>query len=292
LTGYRGKMFAAPAGTVTDEYLDRNEAPRAMVYVSEDPASGSWAEASTVGFGDPSNAGVFTLCTASDRVYAGTVNPERGFQLWQTFAEGEPPYEWEPVLLDGADGFNHNLAVSAMTEFNGALYVGSGITGFGQDKVHDIGPASAELLRVHPDGSWDLIAGRMRFTADGLKMPLSLLGPGLGDFYNSVIWAAVVHEGVLYIGTHQWEAFRALEVEAEEIVGGWQLWASEDGENFTMVIGDGLGNPPDVGIRSFASTPIGLFVGTHNNSRLLKMLGRRTRPDLSFPDGFRVLRGR
>ena len=289
LTALGDRLFTSAAGTVTDEWLDRNLAPEVKVYVTDDPASGKWETASQEGFGDPANAAVFGMHTAHGHVYAGTANPETGFQLWRTAATGSPPFEWEPVLLDGAGAYNHNYAVSAMTEFNGALYVGSGITGFGYDTVHDIGPASGELLRVHADGSWDLIAGRMRFTADGLKVPLSLLGPGLGDFYNSVVWSLVVHDGAIYLGTHQWEAFRALEVNADQIVGGYQLWGSEDGENWQRLIQDGSGNPAELGVRTLASTPFGLAIGTNNHSRLFNLMTRRKRPDLKFPDGCTVL---
>ena len=46
-----------------------------------------------------------------------------------------------------------------MTMFKGALYVGSGIQGGGIDTQNKIGPAPPELIRIHPDGSWDLIVG-------------------------------------------------------------------------------------------------------------------------------------
>lgn len=291
LTSLGKWLFASSAGTVSDEWLDRNLAPEAVVYVSDDPASGKWMKASTIGFGDPENAGVYFLCAAHGYIYAGTANPERGFQLWRTAAQGEPPFEWEPILIDGAGAYNHNYAVTAMVEFKGALYVGSGITGLGYDTVHDIGPASAELLRVHADGSWDLIAGRMRFTRDGLKVPLSLRGPGLGDFFNSVVWNLGTHDGAIYLGTHQWEAFRSLELNAEQVVGGYQLWGSEDGEDWHLLLQDGHGNPAELGIRTLTSTPFGLVVGTNNHSKLVKVISRIKRPDLDFPDGCTVLLG-
>jgi hypothetical protein len=292
LTNFGKWLFTAPAGTVTDEWLDRNLAPEPKVLATQDPASGDWVEASEPGFGDPGNVAIYALCVAHGYLYAGTMNPERGYQLWRTTARGKPPFPWEPIILDGAGAYNHNLAITAMTEFDNRLYVGSGITGFGYDTIRDIGPASAELVRVHSDGSWDLIAGRMRFTKDGLRIPLSLLGPGLGDFYNSVVWALAVHDGTIYLGTHQWEAFQCLQVDAEKAVGGYQLWASEDGENWRVVIEDGDGNPAEIGIRTLASTPFGLVVGTHNQSRLLKLLGRRKRAKVNdLADGFRVLVG-
>jgi len=292
LTVLGDRLFTSPAGTTTDEWLDRNLAPEMRVYVTDDPVSGKWEVASDEGFGDPANMAIYALCTAHNMVYGGTANPERGMQIWRTKAEGKPPFTWEPVVMDGAGAFNHNLAVSAMCEFKGALYIGGGITGLGYDTVHDIGPASAEVIRIHPDKSWDLIAGRMRFTPDGLKVPLSLLGPGLGDFYNSVVWALGVHDGVIYLGTHQWESFRSIEIDAPEIVGGYQLWASEDGETWELVIDDGHGNPAELGIRTLCSSPLGLFVGTHNHKRLLEMIGRRKRAKIDFNGGFEVLLGR
>lgn len=292
LVGFGGHIFASPVGTITDDYLDRNHGREARVFVSDDPRSGRWVEAAPPGFGDPTNLAVYTLRPAFGRLYAGTGNPDRGFQLWQTAARGTPPFAWTPVIVDGAGAFNYNYSICAMVEFKGALYVGGGISGFGYDKTHDVGPASCELLRVYPDGKWDLIAGQMRFTPDGLKVPLSLLGPGLGDFFNSVIWSLGVHNNVLYLGTHQWEAFRCLEINAPNIVGGYQLWASSNGENWTPVIEDGRGNPADVGVRTLQSTPHGLFVGTSNHSQLFSTMAMRRRSKPDFPYGFEVLLGR
>jgi hypothetical protein len=292
LVALGGRLFASAAGMITDEYLDRNIGRRAMIYVSDDPRTGLWGPAAEPGFGDPSNLAVYTLRPAFGRLFAGTANPDMGFQLWQTDASGSPPFNWAPVIIDGAGGFNHNYAICAMADFKGALYVGCGITGFGYDTVHDIGPASCELLRVYPDGNWDLIAGQMRFTTDGLKVPLSLLGPGLGDFYNSVVWSLGVHNNVLYLGTHQWEAYRCLQIDSPNIVGGYQLWGSVDGVKWTPIIEDGRGNPTDLGIRTIQSTPHGLFIGTSNHSALFGVIGRRRKSELDFDRGFEVLLGR
>src|SRR5262249_20345536 len=239
-----------------------------------------------------SNRVIYSLHTAFGRLYAGTANPDLGCQVWQTEARGKPPFDWSPVILDGGGAFNKNFIVGAMAEFNGALYVGSGITGFGYETVHDIGPASGELLRVYRNGSWDLIAGQMRFTPDGLKVPLSLLGPGLGDFYNSIVLSLGTHDGVLYLGTLQWEAYRCLQIGSPDLVGGYQLWASTDGERWTPLLEDGNGTPTDFAIATILSTPHGLFVGTSNQRRLLGLLEGRRQAKLDFEQGFTVLRGR
>ena len=292
LLAFGDRIFASAAGVITDEYLDPDLGREAKIYVSDDPRSGQWVAAAEPGFGDPSNISISAVTPAFGRLYAGTANPDMGFQIWQTEASGVPPFDWLPVIIDGGGAFNSNYAVGAMAEFNGALYVGSGIIGFGYDAVHDVGPASCELLCIFPSDNWELIAGQMRFTPDGLKVPLSLLGPGLGDFYNAMIGSLAVYKDVLYVGTYQWEAFRCLEIGAPEIVGGYQLWASADGENWTPIIDDGRGNPTALGIQALQSTPDGLFVGSSNHSRFFNMLAERRRAGVNFPQGFEVLQGR
>jgi hypothetical protein len=282
-----GWLFVVPAGTVTDANLDRNLPPEPKIYVSNDPRKGTWLEAATPGFGDPSNLAIYPVCPAFGRIYAGTANADLGCQVWRSEAQGEPPFDWSPVIVDGGGAFNKNFAVGAMAEFKNALYVGVGVTGFGFETTHQVGPASGELWRVHPDGRWDLIAGQMRFSADGLKVPLSLLGPGLDDFYNSMIRSMAVHDGVLYLGTYQWEAYRCLEIKSAAVTGGYQLWASIDGENWSVVLEDGNGSPADLGVASLLSTPRGLFVGTSNQGRFLESLGASS----NFQQGFKVLLG-
>lgn len=286
-----GWLFVVPVGTVTDTNLDRNLPPEPKIYVSNDPLKGTWLEAAKPGFGDPSNLAIYPVYPAFGRIYAGTANADLGCQVWQTEVRGKPPFDWSPVIIDGGGAFNKNFAVGAMAEFKNNLYVGVGVTGFGFETTHQIGPASGELWRVHPDGRWDLIAGQMRFSADGLKVPLSLLGPGLGDFYNSMIRSMAVHDGVLYLGTYQWEAYRCLEIKSATVTGGYQLWASIDGENWNVVLEDGNGNAADLGVASLLSTPHGLFVGTTNQGRLLGKLSADHGAQLNFQEGFKVLQG-
>ena len=295
LTALGGRLFTAPAGTITEEHIDRNLAPRAIVYVTEDPASGVWTPASAPGFGDPEgNTGVFAMTTAHGHVYAGTGSPLHGFQLWRTAAEGPAPYTWEQVLVNGAWRFNHNMTAAQMAEFNGDLYLGSGIPGFGYDRENDVGPCAAELIRVHPDKSWDLLVGEPRFTPDGLKVPLSAMGPGFNNAFNSVVWSFGVHDGILYVGTHNWEPNHwAMNGKGAPIRGGYQLWASRDGEAWTRVLDDGNGKVTSIGIRTLCSTPAGLFVGTTNHAKLIasqaRMRSRIDLPEDELIEGFDVL---
>jgi len=295
LVAHEGLFFASPAGTISATGIDRNLAPSAIVHVSRDPAKGSFVPACAPSFGDPTNRGVFALVSANGRVHAGTGNPARGFQLWSTDATGEPPFVWRRDLTDGAWRYNHNMSVVDMCGFGGSLYVGTGVAGFGYDVDNDIGPCAAELIRVNPDGSWDLIFGEPRFTPDGLKVPLSGLGPGLGDPWNSAIWSMAVHEGVLYIGTHNWKSNDlAARGAGTALSGGYQIWGSADGETWTEVVADGFGNPGSTGMRRLFSTPVGLFMGSSNHTRLVQTQARLRGgaiQETESPGGFEVLLG-
>jgi hypothetical protein len=208
-------------------------------------------------------------------LYAGTINPKMGFQIWKTRAEGYP-YQWEKVITAGAFRGNSNEAVVSMCVFHDALYVGTGLQGIGFEKTYDEGPAAAELIRIHPNDSWELIVGNPRRTFEGVKIPLSGMGPGFDNGYNTVIWRMAEHDGWLYVGTEDVSVFllswlcatrgaRLWGKAIDDFIGergGFDLWRSQDGTAWEQVTGVGFGNPRSHGVRTFASTPAGLFVGT------------------------------
>lgn len=300
LTPFKGWLFTAPAGITSAERADLNFPPEteAMVYCTTDPKGGldTWQAACPPRFDDPINEAVFALGKAHGYLYAGTASAKRGFQLWRTDAEGAPPFTWERVLVDGAWRFNHNHSVATLAEFGGDLYVGGGIPGLGEDRDNNVGPAAAELLRVYEDGTWDVLFGEPRCTPDGLKVPLSAMGPGLDDPYNSVVWCMEVHDGALYVGTHHWAPFDyALNARGEPLQGGYQLWRSADGVTWERVINDALGHVSHTGLRSLESTPDGLFMGTTVHAKLLQVLSRNSdavRAQMETEsNGFTILRG-
>lgn len=270
------KLFLAPVGTVKEGVMDRNFGDLAQLYVSEDPMAQDWHECMPAGFGDPTNLSVFCMAAFDDHLYAGTGNPDRGFELWKTKAQGKPPYKWTRVLTRGAHRFNVNETTASMTVLNGALYVGSGLPGLGYDKAHDVGPAAAELLRVFPDDSWEVLVGAARFTPDGLRIPLSLMGPGYDDPENSALWAMCSYDDTVYVGTHHCQSFHDALGGAEVIGGGFQLWASKDGENWEAMTMDGFGDPFSTGVRTLLPTPVGLFVGTSTHREVQRLWSART----------------
>ena len=289
---FRDKLFIAPVGSVKEGVLERNMSDIATLYVTEDPESGNWMDAIEPGFGDERNRGIFSLAVFNDHLYAGTSNPTTGFEIWKTAATGKPPYRWERVMQQGAYRYNHNHTASTLVEFKGSLYISSALPGLGQDKDENVGPAAAELLRLHADDSWDLLVGTPRFTPDGLKIPLSLHDAGFEDAENSLFWAIAHHDGVLYAGSHNNTTWRHALAGDPELKGGFHLWATENGEEWHPVSLDGFGDPYSVGIRTMISTPHGLFFGTLNHREIEKIWFLRTgrRGEKTGEGGFDIYR--
>jgi hypothetical protein len=281
LTQFKGKLYFAPTARRGTDGSQQNTANLPVVFESNDPESGRWVAANEFGFGEPGNIGIFTLCACGDQLYAGTFNLE-GLQVWASNCEGEPPYRWRKVVDRGAGRGPLNQAVACMRDFKGALYVGTGIQGGGNDRVNGVGPAAAELLRVNPNDTYDVIVGDPRPVGGRIRQPVSGLRSGFGNFFNGYLWSLGVHDGWLYAGTYDWaitliwarleqmpgSAKRLVElVGADAIVsneGGADLWRSHDGENWLPVTRRGFENKLNWGIRNIVSTPHGLFVGTAN----------------------------
>jgi len=277
LLEFKGRLFTAPTGRTGSA----NQAGAAIVLESFDPATDPWRETNEENFGDPHNETVFEMVVYNNRLYAGTMNPD-GFQLWRTDAEGTPPYKWTRVLTRGAYRGMNNEGVGSLCVFNGSLYIGSVISNGGYDRKHGIGPAAVEIVRLNPDDSWDLVMGEGRVTPDGLKFPVSGLGPGFDKGFNAYLWRMCVHDGWLYAGTFAWSSLllyaprekwpahiqAMMDPERTNTVlnklGGFDLWRTRDGVFWVPVTRNGFGNSFNWGVRTMVSTDHGLFVGTAN----------------------------
>jgi hypothetical protein len=251
------------------------------IYCTDDIQTARWQPASRHGFGDDNNLTVFEMAEFNGQLYAGTVNPT-GFQLWRTERADAPPYTWKKVLDRGAGRGAHNEVAVSLCEFNGALYVGTGILSGGFHQTLRIGPAASELLRVWPDDSWELLVGQPRETPAGVKVPLSGYGVGFDSLFNTYVWRMTAHAGWLYAGTFSFGSvlpYLPLHIWPEDVLvllrhwgldrvsrelGGFDLWRSRDGVRWDCVTRSGFGNQYNWGLRNFASTPYGLFFGTAN----------------------------
>lgn len=274
LVPFNGWLFTTPIGAIEDGKLDRNATSDPTVLVSNDPAQGNWQRASQTGFGDARNTVVFNMAVLGDHLYAGTGNPTRGFEIWRTRAEGQPPFAWEKAVDRGAGRFSLNASVASLVAFNGALYIGTGLPGLGRDRANDIGPAAAELIRLWPDGRYDLVVGEPRFSSSGLQVPLAQMLPGFDDPLNSVIWRQAVWNGTLYVATHHWGIYRFLTGATARPTGGFHIWATTDGESYTPVTTDGFGDPYAVGVRTLVPTAHGLVLGTDDHGMLRERAAR------------------
>jgi len=287
LCAFNGRLFTSPAGRTAGwkdgKHLGNLDCTvgQALVLENADPLRGSWKLANPPSFGDPSNLTVFDLHAFNGYLYAGTANA-KGFQLWKTKGEGNPPYEWSRVLTDGAYRGPLNEGTATLCAHGDYLYIGTGIQAGGYDRTFNIGPAAAEILRVAADDSWELVVGSPRDTPDGFKTPISGFGPGFDNFFAGYFWTSGCDDGWLYMGTYDWSVFfpylpldkwpfqmpracsylslKALAAER----AGCELWRTRDGVSWEAVTKSGFGNPYNYGIRRLVSSPVGLFVGTAN----------------------------
>lgn len=280
LLAFKGRLFTSPTMGATPG--QPNIAGMAGVLVSDDPASGRWHIANEPNFGDPANVTVFELGTLGDFLYAGAANLKEGFQVWKTDAEGDPPFRWTRVLSHGAHRGRLNQGAMTMVPFKDHLYIGAAIQNGGYDRMNNVGPAAAELIRLRPDDTWDLIAGDPRPTPDGMKVPLSGHGAGFGNPFAGYFWQMCEHAGWLYVSTFDSSVFlpwhpgttapehlrnlldgTTLE-NLLQLYGGFDLWRTCDGVHWAPVTRNGFGNRYNYGARTMLSSPHGLFVGTTN----------------------------
>jgi hypothetical protein len=153
-----------------------------------------------------------------------------------------------------------------MRVFKGRLYVGS--NGWGQGQNSEL---AAEEIRINPDDTWDVVAGKPRLVDGVMKAPISGLGDGFGNFFTAHMWRAETHNGAMYIGTNDasgaWQdprLGRISELLAPEF--GFDVWGTCDGQYWWQVtrnaFGDGKWN---FGARTIQSTPFGVFIGSTNH---------------------------
>ena len=261
---------------------------------ASDPVSEGFRPVSEPGFG--SDVEAFQLAVFRGYLYVGAFT-QAGFELLKTDATGPPPYVFKKILTNGAYRGAKNQSVVGMSVFRDHLYVGTG-TYFGSlPSISDYKGATAELLRVKADDSWEIVAGEERDTPDGYKRSVTGMQGGFDNPFTSYMWRMVVHDGVLYVGTfdtsvmiqyaenidqerlltqidsHEYPLAEPIfdRVGVDEIAeilsaleGGFDLWSTTDGLSWKLVSRTGFGDQFSYGVRTFQSTPFGLFVGTAN----------------------------
>jgi hypothetical protein len=183
------------------------------------------------------------------------------------------PFRFDPVVTHGAGMGRAMVSVVSMHPFRGHLYVG-GVSWYTRD-----GLPSAELIRIGHRDQWELVTGDPRRGPDGqMRYPISGLGPGFANLFNTHIWRMVDKDRTIYAGTLDWSW---LLQETDKWAGQWSslvdrllpaeygfdLWGSCDGVEWFPVTKTAFnGDPFDFGVRTLRAVKHGFFLGTANHA--------------------------
>jgi hypothetical protein len=170
-----------------------------------------------------------------------------------------------------------------MFVFNRRLYAGGGIFYFPNQPT--------EIVRIDEQDQWELLVGKPRLTPAGWKYPLSGLNEGFENGFNDHLWRMQSHEGRLYVGTYdgtgEWNMLPGVPPQVADALG-CDLYQTADGWYFSGLTTNGFGDTFSYGVRNFASTPFGLFVGTTNPFYGLQILLGTPQPRLAAPERLEV----
>jgi hypothetical protein len=197
-------------------------------------------------------------------LYLGGFNPTTGYEVFKTQAQGTPPYALTVVVPPGA-GLTTMPSPSVVSMFvhYGRLYVGTA--------------TFAEMIRINADDTWDLVMGAPREdpVTKQMKYPLSNLNAGFGLTLNDHVWYQDDPYNYLYAGTYNASTGSHLDPVHGPLLQptmGGQLFVTPDAWHWTAITTNGFSNPSDphggmwdYGIRTMASTPYGMFMGTAND---------------------------
>jgi hypothetical protein len=210
----------------------------------------------------PPDLRVFELQRFDGALYAGTGDSAAGYGVWRMTGGARPA--WAPVVTGGAGRGPTVTSVVSMEPYRGRLYVGA--SGWGNSPF----PPS-ELIRIGPDGRWDVVVGSSREAGGVVRAPVSALPDGFGNPYNSHFWRMQSDRGALLLGTNDWSwslhdapgLDGALRSEL-----GFDLYATCDGSHWWTVTRNGFRRrATEFGLRTMASTPAGLFLGSTDHVR-------------------------
>lgn len=192
------------------------------------------------------------------QLYVGT-NNLGGYRVYKADNTGLPPYTYNMIIRNGGYLEEPNSEILTFEEFDGRLYGG------GNGVVLRNNPA--ELIRINPDDSWDLVVGDPRETPDGWKFPLSGFPSGFDNDYNGHMWRMETFEDNLYVGTFDSSTTYKDDPVLEPVLRhlmGLDLWFTPNATDFYSVTTVGFGDKFSFGVRAMQNTPYGLFVGSAN----------------------------
>jgi hypothetical protein len=209
----------------------------------------------------PPGVEVSAVMAFNGQLYIGTRDQINGYAVYRTSAEGSLPYVYTPVVVEGGYLPEPNSEVLAMHVFQNRLYVGLNAINLEGASVR----GAAELIRINPDNTWEVVVGTPRQTLTGWKYPISGFDAGFGDPYNAHMWQIDTYDDTLYVGTLD----TSTTISDTSTINpppslGFDLYRSSDGRRFSPVTTTGFGDEFDYGVRSLEPTPYGMFLGTAN----------------------------
>jgi pimeloyl-ACP methyl ester carboxylesterase len=199
-------------------------------------------------------------------LYAGVgfPNSTSKYGVSKTNASGTPDpvngYTWTSVVTNGGDatGLISNYAMSMQVFSDPSGCPGIGCLYVGTDRPN-------ELIRIHPDDTWDLVIGNPRTSGGQLKDPLSGVGQYFDNGFTGHFWRMGVGGHGLYLST--WDTSAGDSAQAP-LSGYWSqefgtdVYRTSDGVHWQIVSKIAFGDGANTGGRSFSATPFGLFWGT------------------------------
>lgn len=211
---------------------------------------------------------VWILEKYNNFLYAGTGFPNGSSQygVYKTDGTGTAPYNWTPVVINGAyaQGLISNYAMSMQVFSDSSNCLGIGCLYVGTDRP-------TELIRIHPDDSWDLVIGNPRTIPAGqpgagqVKAPISSIGQYFANGFNGHFWRMGVGGQGLYLSTWDNSDDDSSQVPLSSYWSqefGTDVYRTNDGVHWQIVSKIAFGDGANTGGRSYASTPFGLFWGT------------------------------
>lgn len=222
---------------------------------------------------------IFELIEYGGSLYMGLGTVD-GYEVVKTDAEGPGPYELTPVVQTGGGiPFFTSKGVASMHISKGRLYVGT-------DKP-------AELIRINPDDTWDLIVGKPRWArgtggkndSHGWKEPLSGFESGFDYLLTNHFHRMDTYDDTLFLSTNDGTGFVRVHPNMARFLPnmGFDLYVSSNGVEFSALTLTGFDHPFDIVMRVWEPTPHGLFAGTSNGWNGLRMYRARPAPTESAP---------
>jgi hypothetical protein len=225
---------------------------------------------------------VWILQVFNGFMYAGTGNPYSGggapteYGVWKTAGAGSAPYQWSPIINQGAYASTGSISNYAMSfeifpdTLPGGCPATSGTNGSAGGCLYVGTDQPSEMVRIHPDAtgqvqvgpadSWDLVVGNPRTIPAGSPgagqaiLPISGIGQYFDNGFTGHFWRMGVGGMGLYMSTYDSSG------ESADPYNG-----NGNAENWSQEYGTDLYRSPDgvnTGGRTFESTPFGLYWGT------------------------------